>query len=86
MARILENRYVQALMGLILFSAIIHMFLLAVYAVIDADVTYLNYFNIIDLDLIFPNIGMGGFSQIFSLLTAVVIYAGIYFMLPRAKE
>ena len=51
-----KNKYLSALKNLILFSASIHILLLIIYSVIKLDITHLNYFNILDFDLFFPNI------------------------------
>jgi polyferredoxin len=80
MIKIKKNKYLSALKNLILFSASIHILLLIIYSVIKLDITHLNYFNILDFDLFFPNIIHGSFSQILSIIVISVIYFIIYFI------
>ncbi len=75
-----KNKYINALKGLMLFSAILHMFLLIVYSIINLNMIELNFFSIVNLDLFFPNIINGSFSQIFSIITMLVIYCTFYFI------
>ncbi len=80
-----KNKYLLVLKRLILFSAITHIILLIIYSFIRLDITYLNYFNILDLDLFFPNIIYGYFSQIVSILVILIIYFFIYFLSKEHK-
>ena len=74
MIQIVKNRYIDALLKLILVSAIVHMVLLIIYSVITGDFVILNYFNILDIDLIFPNVIEGTVSQVLSVLATVIVY------------
>lgn len=78
-----KNRYFEALIKLILFSAIFHLVLLFIYSLIKLNFSYLNYFRIIDVSLIFPSITEGPFSLVFSFITALVIYLIILFKFTR---
>jgi len=79
MKQIQKNKYIDALKKLILFSAISHIILLILYSIINLTIIPLNYFNILDLDLFFPNIINGHLSQILSLIIIAIIYWIIYF-------
>jgi hypothetical protein len=79
MKQIQKNKYIDALKKLILFSAISHIILLILYSIINLTIIPLNYFNILDLDLFFPNIINGHLSQILSLIIIAIIYWTIYF-------
>lgn len=74
MMKIAKNRYLDALLKLILLSAIVHLVLLAILVFINKDITILNYFNVIDLDLFFPNIAHGILSQVLSAAAMAVLY------------
>jgi polyferredoxin len=75
-----KKRAVDALKKLILFSAVIHLIILVVYAVWYADAAKVNYFNILEIKLLFPSFFIG---QIISILVMVVIYAAIYCYFTR---
>lgn len=72
--KIVENKYLNALLLLMLFSAIIHMLVVFYWSVISKDFYLLNYFNILDLDLFYPNIFNNFSGNLFSLFFVVVIY------------
>lgn len=75
-----KNRYLDALKKLMLFSAIFHVSLIIIYSIIHLNFRYFNFFNILELDLFFPNIINGSFSQIFSIITMLIIYGIFYFV------
>lgn len=79
----MKNRFIDALIKFILFSAFLHLLLLLIFLVFTHDFTGVNYFNIIGLNLFFPNIGQGFASQIFSLLTMAVTYGLIFFIINK---
>ncbi|MBN2892489.1 MAG: hypothetical protein JXL97_11525 [Bacteroidales bacterium] len=72
--------------GFILFSAITHLILLAIYSIIKGDITLLNYFNVIDIDLFFPNISKGTYNQIFAAISMIGIFFIIRFINSRRKS
>lgn len=79
---IVKNKYLNALLILMLFSAIVHMLVLFIVAVISQDMYMLNYFNILDLDLFYPNVFNSPAGNIFSGLIVVAIYL---FILKKNK-
>ena len=78
------NRYLDALLKLILFSALVHIFILVIHAVREKDVSILNYFNILDMDFFFPGIADGVLSNVLSVGVMVVIF-GLFFWFTRGK-
>jgi len=80
-----ENRYLDALLKLILLTAVIHVFVLIAAAVINADAVYLNYFNILDIDLFFPGIEQGMLSHFFSAVAMLIVYIVIYMFFTKSK-
>jgi hypothetical protein len=73
-SRIVKNKYINALFLLMLFSAIVHMAILFFKAIKSLDVYVLNYFNILDIDLFYPNIFNNFGGNVFSLIFMVAIY------------
>lgn len=84
--KINKHRLIDALKKLILFTAIIHLILLVFYSIIKYKIIYLNYFNILDLDLLFPKIINGFLSQIFSILIILIIYLIIFFKFTKTEK
>lgn len=72
--KIVKNKYINSLLLLMLFSAIVHMVILCYFAVELKDVYILNYFNILDLDLLFGEIFNSINGNVISLLCIVLIY------------
>lgn len=70
--------FLLSMRDLMFLSAFIHMSVLTIFAVINLDITYLNLFDILELDLIFPEIAKGMISQIASAISMVVIFGVIY--------
>ena len=71
---IVKNKYLNALFLLMLVSAIVHMLILFYLALVSKDLYILNYFNILDIDLLLPSIFNGVAGNIFSAFVAVTIY------------
>jgi len=80
--RIVNCRYLDALLKLILFSALVHIVILVIHAVRERDFSVMNYFNILDLDFFFPGIEEGVLSNVLSVVVMVVIY-GVMFWFGR---
>lgn len=75
-----DNKYITALKNVMLFSAIFHMIMIAIYSIVKLNTVKFNLFDILDLDLFFPNIIKGNLSQIFSIIAFVIIYCIFYFI------
>jgi len=72
--KIVKNKYLNALFLLMLFSAIVHMLIIFYFAVISNNLYILNYFNILDLDLFFPDVFNSVSGNVFSVLFVLTIY------------
>jgi len=73
--KIVKNKYLNSLFLLMLFSASVHMLILFYLAFSRGDLYILNYFNILDLDILFPLIFRNNFFGNFtSLIFAVLLY------------
>lgn len=77
--KINKNKYFNAIFVLMLFSASLHMLILFYLAIIQKNIYILNYFNILDLDLLFPKIFVDNFTlNCIAFLVVIILY--IYFL------
>ena len=76
MLKIKANRFIQALVKLMLLSAVLHILILVVHSVIVQNISELSLFKIIGLDLFYPELSS---MFLFSSVVAFVIYVLIYF-------
>ena len=76
--RIVKNDYLDALFKLMLLSAAVHMIILIATAIVNLDFKVLNYFNILDLEIIFPSIIEGVASDVAATVVAIAIF--VYFL------
>ena len=60
--KFVHTRIFRALTGLLILSAVIHLVLLGIHSVGSMDFSLFNFFDIVDLDLFFPNIAIGQLS------------------------
>jgi len=72
--QIIRNKYLNAFAILGLFSAGVHMVLLAFRAIFEKDLYVLNYFNVLDIDLFFPDLFNSFWGNATSVLFAGLIY------------
>jgi hypothetical protein len=78
--QIVKNKYINGIFLLMLFSAAIHMLLLFYVSMAQKNFYILNYFNIVDFDILFPSVFKDTIAQnIVSLAVAAVIYFIIIF-------
>lgn len=80
--KIVKNKYVNALLLLMLFSAIVHMVVAFCFVLLSGDFYALNFFNIIDLDLFYPNI----FNSFGGNIISLVFVAGLYFIILKMNK
>lgn len=80
--RIVQNRYLNALFILMLFSAMVHMVILGYLALRSGDLCALNYFNILEADVFIPGFLNSAAGNIFSLIFAGGLYL---FILAKNK-
>ncbi|MEK7665029.1 MAG: hypothetical protein AAB361_02735 [Patescibacteria group bacterium] len=76
--KIFKNKYLNALVLLMVVSVIIHMLILIFIAVKSLNIYILNYFNILDLDILFPGIFKNTpYGNLISVITALFLYFAI---------
>jgi len=69
-----KNPYIDALLKLMLFSASLHMAILIANSLFSGNFGLLNYFDILDLEWIFPSLSGTGLPFILGTLLALGIY------------
>lgn len=73
--KIANNKYLNAAFLLMLFSAAAHMLILFFLSLSRRDLYIINYFNIIDFDILFPGIFMDNlWNNLASLIFAFILY------------
>lgn len=76
--KIVKNKYLNALLLLMLLSAVIHILVLIFIAVKSLNIYILNYFNILEFDVLFPNIFRNTFyNNLLSFAVALFLYFAI---------
>lgn len=81
--KIVKNKYLNALFVLMLFSALVHMLTLFFLAFSRGDLYALNYFNILDLDILFPLIFRNNFFGNFTSLIFIILF---YILILRVSN
>lgn len=82
---IVKNRRFDALLKLMLLSAVLHMAILFVYFVVHLDASRFNFFKITDIDLFFPELTSNSYSNVYSLLVGILLYTLIYYFFTKKK-
>lgn len=83
MKKKVDNNYIKAVIGAVLLSALTHTALLIIFVLINKDITALNIFKILDLDLFFPQIAIGVPNFIWSYLFLGGEYLVIFYLLRK---
>lgn len=80
------KRFIAALRNTILTCAIIHLILITIYAVLNKNLNRINGFDILDIDLFFPYVGVGVFYFIASYLFIGSVYLYYYLRAKKRKK
>lgn len=83
--KFISNKYIIALKNVMLFSAIVHMIMIAIYSIVKLNTVKFNFFDILDLDLFFPNMIKGNLSQVFSIIAFVIVYC-LFLFIKKEKS
>ena len=81
--KIVKNKYLNALLLLMLFSAIVHMIILFLMTISTFDIYALNFFNILDIDVLFPALF---FNSTLSNISSVIFILSIYLIILVNNE
>jgi hypothetical protein len=79
---IAKNKYLNSLLVLMLGSAIVHMVLLSMRALVWGDWHVLNYIHILDIDWFIP----GLFAAPAGDAISWIIAAGLYFVILKSNK
>ena len=82
---IVKNRHLDALLKLMLLSAVLHMAVLAIYFVLHVDATRFNFFKIINIDLLYPRLVTNSLTNFYSTVVMVVLYLFFYTFSSKRK-
>ncbi|MDP3962995.1 MAG: hypothetical protein Q8Q39_00685 [bacterium] len=82
----MNNRHLTALIRLILFSAGVHLAILAIAFAVKHDFRIINYFDIIGLSLFFPGISRGVLSHVLSLALMASLYGLLFYMSGKSNS
>lgn len=86
MKSIVKNPYLDALLKLMLLSAVIHILVLAIYSISHGNVSHLNFFKIINIDLFFPEIVNMDCYGLYSFVITIWLYISIYYFYNLKKK
>jgi len=81
--KIVKNKYANTVFLLMLFSASVHMIILFFLSFARGDLYILNYFNILDLDILFPTIFKNNFV---GNISSFIITGIIYFIILKINK
>lgn len=81
-----NNKFFQALLLLMLISAIIHMVVLGIYFIFTLDYSPFNFFRIIGLNLFYPEFVSSPYSASFSIFSIICIYFFSYLFLTNKQN
>jgi hypothetical protein len=76
---------IQAVIMLMLVSAVLHMLVLALHFLMTLDYAPFNFFRIIGLDIFYPDFVASNSSGYISVITIVGIYFFSYLFLSQKK-
>lgn len=80
-----NSRFLLAAKKTILLGASLHLSVLAIYAILNTDLSLLNIFNILDLSLFFPSLSMGTGPFILSYLLLLGVF-GCFLILDKKSK
>lgn len=80
--KIIRNKYVNALLILMLFSAVLHMLIVAYIALATGNIYVLNYFNVLSLTYFFPT----GFNSFWGNVLSFVVMVALYLIALKAQR
>lgn len=79
MKTISNNRYLDALLKLLLGAAIVHIVILITAVILFHDLLIVNIVNVLGFDWFFPQFGSTGINNYLSVFIWIIIYLVIFF-------
>jgi len=80
-----KNRWIDTFMKLLLITAFVHFFNMLFILLIKHEYKQYNYFNMLDFEYWFPNIGNGILSDVIASTIVIVITLLIFFFYTKKK-
>jgi len=80
--KLIKNKYINAVLLLMLFSAIAHMVILFFIAIWQGDLYFLNYFNILSISYFIPNF----LNSFWGNIASFVFVSFLYFVILKFLE
>lgn len=78
-----RNRFLDALIKLVIISAVLHISILAIYSLNSGNFAWLNYFRVLSLELFYPQVLEFPQSLLSSAITAASLYFILFFLFTR---
>ncbi len=82
----LKNKYILALILFVILSAFLHLLSVLIYVVKTMDFGKINYFKILQMDLLFPTLTTGSAGYILSLGIVIFGYVAILLLLHSREK
>lgn len=82
----LKNRFLDAVLKLMLLSAFLHMIVLSIYTVLTGDTTHSSFLKIIAIDLFYPELVNSPVGQYLSFASVIVLYILLYIFFTNKKR
>jgi dolichyl-phosphate-mannose--protein O-mannosyl transferase len=79
------NRFIDALLKMLLLAAVIHTVILVIRAIQEKTMVHLNFFRILSLDSFFPVLTRHLVFDILSIVIMATSYVVIFFYFTRKK-
>ncbi len=86
MKHFFSSRILRSFAVLLLLSAAIHLLLLAIHSLATFNLRAFNLFDILDLDLFFPDIAKGAASFMLSTVVTLAVLMIIYRFTPKSAK
>jgi hypothetical protein len=86
MIRIVKNRILDACLKFILLSALVHTSLLVIYSLAFWDFGVFNYFDILDIGLFIPGVGIGTVSLVMSGAIMATLFLAIFLFYTKSDK
>lgn len=78
--KIVKNKYLNAFLLLMLFSAIVHMIVLFCWFLASKDIYVFNYLNILNLNYFYPDLSGNIWWYVLSVVSVILTYLIILFI------
>lgn len=81
-----NSRFFTALVATMVTSAVIHLVISFIAAVLTGKAEYANMFNVLGISILFPSLGTSNLAAIFGTLAVIIAGALAYFYLGYREK